>query len=71
MTLAPEVIRAGVVVLVVALTAAFLFGTWHAVVGGLVNGNPRAGTFGLALASVTAALLAGIAAIVRRPSRDG
>ena len=42
-----------------ALAGAFLF-------GGLVKGNWRAGAFGLALAALTAGLLAGEAAIARR-----
>ena len=41
------------------LLGAALFGLWHLVVGGLINGNPRAGTFGLLLA-----LAAGVPLIV-------
>jgi hypothetical protein len=43
------------IVLVIAaavLLGAALFGLWHLVVGGFINGNPRAGTFGLVLALV-------------------
>jgi hypothetical protein len=58
MTVAPRLVRAGLAVLVLALVGAGLFGLWHVVVGGLVNGNPRAATFGVELAAVSAALLA-------------
>jgi len=39
------------------LLAAFLFGLWHVVVGGFVNGNWNAAGFGFALAGVTGVLL--------------
>ena len=42
---------------VVVLAGAMAFGLWHLVVGGLVNGNPRAGAFGAALATVAGGLL--------------
>jgi hypothetical protein len=42
-----------------ALAGAAAFGLWHLVVGGMINGNPRAGTFGIALA-----LAAGLPLIV-------
>jgi hypothetical protein len=53
------------------LLGATAFGLWHLVVGGLVNGNPRAGTFGLALALAAGLpLLAGAwLARRRRPDR--
>ncbi len=41
------------------LLGATAFGLWHVVVGGLINGNPRAGAFGLVLA-----LAAGIPLVV-------
>jgi hypothetical protein len=34
----------------VVLLGATAFGLWHLVVGGLIGGNPRAGTFGAVLA---------------------
>jgi hypothetical protein len=37
-------------VVALALLGATAFGLWHLVVGGVVNGNWRAGTFGVALA---------------------
>ena len=43
------------------LVGALAFGLWHVVVGGLINGNPRAGAFGVGLA-----LAAGIALLVER-----
>ena len=49
-----------------ALAGAFLFGSWHVLFGGLVKGNWRAGGFGVALAAISAALLAGGVALVRR-----
>ncbi len=61
--------RAGIVVggtVAAVLAGAFLFGAWHVLFGGFVKGNWRAGAFGLALAAVSAALLAGEAALARR-----
>jgi hypothetical protein len=52
--------------LAAALAGAFLFGVWHVLFGGLVKGNWRAGGFGVALAAISMALLAGEAALVRR-----
>jgi hypothetical protein len=43
---------------VAAMSGAFLFGVWHVVGGWMIKGNPRAGLFGLALATVTGVLLA-------------
>ena len=71
MTVAPVVVRAGLAIVAVALAGAFVFGVWHVVVGGLVNGNARAGVFGLALASVTGAILAALTVLIRRPDRHG
>lgn len=58
----------GIVALVVgvALAGATAFGLWHLVVGGLINGNPRAGTFGLVLALTAGLLLAGLGWVARR-----
>ena len=61
--------RAAIVVggtVAAALAGAFLFGAWHVLFGGFVKGNWRAGAFGGALAAVSAALLAGEAALARR-----
>ena len=58
--------RVVLVTLVAALVGATAFGLWHLVVGGLVNGNPRAGTFGFLLAAVACSVLAGIVLGLRR-----
>lgn len=55
-----------ITVAAVALTAAVAFGAWHVVVGGLLNGNPRAAEFGAGLAGVASVLLVGLAIVVRR-----
>jgi membrane protease YdiL (CAAX protease family) len=48
------------------LIGATLFGLWHLIVGGLLNGNPRAGTFGFLLAAVAGSFLGGLAVGLRR-----
>ena len=53
-----------------ALIGAALFGVWHLVVGGLINGNPRAGTFGLVLALAAGLPLLAGAVRARRRRRD-
>jgi len=58
--------RVAVIALVVVLAGATAFGLWHVVVGGLVSGNPRAAAFGIALASVAGAFLAGLLVGLRR-----
>lgn len=55
--------------LTAALAGAFLFGVWHVLFGGFVKGNWRAGAFGVALAAISAALLAGEASFARRVLR--
>ena len=57
------------VTIAAALAGAFLFGAWHVLFGGLVKGNWRAGAFGVALAAISATLLAGEAALARRLGR--
>lgn len=66
MTVAPGVLRAGLAVAVLVLAGACAFGLWHLVVGGMINGNPRAGAFGAALATGTGAALL----IIRRLTCD-
>jgi len=52
-----------------ALAGAFLFGAWHVLFGGFVKGNWRAGAFGIALAGLSAVLLAVEAKLLRRMLR--
>ncbi len=50
--------RERLLILVAAVLAgATVFGLWHVVVGGFVNGNGAAAVFGLALATLAGALL--------------
>jgi hypothetical protein len=58
--------RVAVITLVVVLAGATAFGLWHVLVGGLVNGNPRAAAFGITLTSVAGAFLAGLLVGIRR-----
>lgn len=57
MSVAPGLARAAVALVVLALLGAGLFGLWHIVVGGFVNGNPRAATFGVGLAAASGSAL--------------
>jgi hypothetical protein len=69
-TLTGDARRLLVAVVLVVLVGATAFGLWHLVVGGLINGNPRAATFGAVLATGAGALLAAFAAWRRRqPTR--
>ncbi|MCU0506691.1 MAG: hypothetical protein MUE82_13180 [Chloroflexi bacterium] len=61
--------RAGLAVASIAalaLLGAFAFGFWHVLAGGLVNGNWRAGGFGIALASAAGVMLWIDAIVLRR-----
>lgn len=49
-----------------AFLGATAFGLWHLVVGGLINGNPRAATFGFFLALAAGVPLLVGAWVVRR-----
>ena len=62
--------RALAVVIVVALAGATAFGLWHLVVGGMLNGNPRAAAFGAVLAIVAALLLVATTVVARRSLRS-
>ena len=55
-----------ILVLIVLFAGATAFGLWHVVVGGLINGNPRAGAFGLVLALAAGTLLAVVVVGSRR-----
>jgi hypothetical protein len=48
---------------------ALLFGLWHVVVGGIVNGNVRAASFGMALSAVSAGFLLSLWLLTRRLRR--
>jgi hypothetical protein len=65
-TVARDPRRIAVLVLLGILAGATAFGLWHVVVGGLINGNPRAAAFGTALALAAGTLLAGSIALIRR-----
>lgn len=53
----------------IVLLGATLFGLWHLVVGGFINGNPRAGTFGLVLALAAGLPLVAALWVARRRGR--
>ncbi len=65
----PRVVRLLVAVAALALLVATAFGLWHLVVGGVINGNPRAGAFGFGLALAAGLTLIVGAWFVRRRSR--
>jgi hypothetical protein len=65
MTLIRDPRRLVLVVATVVLAAATAFGLWHVVVGGLVNGNPRAAAFGVMLAIASGGLLSAVLARTR------
>jgi hypothetical protein len=60
MTLIRDPKRLALVVTMVVLAGAMAFGLWHVVVGGLVNGNPRAAAFGVVLATAAGGLLGAV-----------
>jgi hypothetical protein len=62
--------RVVIAIATVALVGAALFGLWHLVVGGFINGNPRAGTFGLVLAIVAGVPLVLGTWLIRRRRGD-
>jgi hypothetical protein len=69
-TLTGDVRRLLVAIVLIVLVGATAFGLWHLVVGGLVNGNPRAAAFGGVLATGAGALLAAVVVRTRaRPTR--
>ena len=69
MTAARDPIRLALAIAVVVLAGATAFGLWHVVVGGLLNGNPRAAGFGVVLAVIAGSLLAGAVVVLRRGAR--
>ena len=58
-----------ILVLIVALVGATAFGLWHVVVGGMVQGNPRAAGFGVVLALLAGGLLRAAVVVDRRLRR--
>jgi hypothetical protein len=52
--------RVVLVIVLAVLAGATAFGLWHLILGGLVNGNPRAAAFGAVLAIGAGGLLAGV-----------
>jgi hypothetical protein len=70
MTLGRDPRRIALSVAVVLLIGAMAFGLWHVVIGGLVQGNPRAAAFGVVLATAAGSVLTGALGALRgRPSR--
>ena len=63
-------LRLVVAIVLLALAGATAFGLWHLVVGGLINGNPRAGTFGIVLALAAGIPLAVAGLVGRRRRRS-
>ncbi len=70
MTPAGDLRRVVMAAVAAGLLAAAAFGLWHLVVGGLVNGNPRAAAFGAVLAIVAGSLLAVGRLAIRRARRS-
>ncbi len=61
--------RIALVLVALVLAGATLFGLWHVAIGGLVNGNARAATFGVGLALIAGGLLSVTVRIARRERR--
>ena len=61
--------RAILALAMLGAAGALLFGLWHVVVGGVVNGNLRAASFGMALAAVSAGFLLRLWLLPRRLGR--
>jgi hypothetical protein len=66
MTLSAPVRRAAILATTVVCVGALAFGLWHVIVGGVINGNPRAASFGITLAAVAGGFLLGLTAAFRR-----
>jgi hypothetical protein len=54
------------IALMALLAGTAAFGLWHLVVGGVVNGNPRAAAFGVVLAIAAGAPLSALVIRARR-----
>ena len=69
MTVSAPVRRAAILAITIVCVGALAFGLWHVIVGGVINGNPRAASFGITLAAVAGGFLLGLtAAFLRRRS---
>ncbi len=66
MTPSGPVRRAAILTILVVCAGALAFGLWHVIVGGVINGNPRAASFGITLAAVSGGFLLGLTAAFRR-----
>lgn len=66
MTLLRDARGVAVALVIGALVGATAFGLWHVVVGGLLNGNPRAAAFGAVLAAAAGSVLAIAILLVRQ-----
>jgi hypothetical protein len=66
MTPSGPVRRAAILAILVVCVGALAFGLWHVIVGGVINGNPRAESFGITLAAVAGGFLLGLTAAFRR-----
>ena len=58
--------RAMILAIAFVCAGAFAFGLWHVIVGGIVNGNRRAASFGITLAAVSGGFLLGLTVAARR-----
>jgi hypothetical protein len=66
---ASDVRRVTFAIAFIIVIGAMAFGVWHVVVGGLVNGNPRAAAFGVVLAAGAGSAILGLLTLGRRPGR--
>ena len=66
MTSVASVRRAAILAITVVSAGALAFGLWHVIVGGVINGNPAAASFGITLAAVSGGFLLGLTAAFRR-----
>ena len=66
MTIGEPVRRAAILAITIVCAGALAFGLWHLIVGGVINGNPRAASFGITLAAVAGGFLLGLTAAFRR-----
>ena len=58
--------RVAIVAIGLVFAGALAFGLWHVIVGGVINGNARAASFGITLAAISGGFLLGLTAAFRR-----